>query len=482
MKPNQVTPLPLLNQIVYSSGSIAFNMMERMILLYAAFYYLPPREYGLAELFPAKTYYGFFTIFGLAVVLGRVFDAVSDPVVAALSDNSKARVGRRKIFMLISGAPLALTAALIFSPPYNGIENVANGVWLGVMMALFYVFFTGYANPFLALVSELGLNQSIRINLSTFIAALGLVGVALVTVAFPLITARLQAGGMDIRASYQWSAFFFAAIACVIAYLSTLGFKEKKHCLPSEPVNMGVLESLKKTYAVKHFITFLSGELFMMFCVNIITLGLMYYAVVIFKREQEFMTVIAGAALGGSMICFPLVNMLAKKYGKKKIMLIAVAVLSAATFAFFLLSFNMSGLFFYLGLAVLVVCGFPLAALSTLLYSTTADIAREDALRTGVKREAMFYGARALPLKLVIALSGLVFGFLISTFGKDIANPLGVQLSLLVVSVVSLFGLYCFYRYPEEKVLESLHFHEARLLQQQDSGKAAGSLDIDTAN
>ena len=90
--------------------------------------------------------------------------------------------------------------------------------------------------------------------------------------------------------------------------------------------------------------------------------------------------------------------------------------------------------------------------------------------------------ARALPLKLVIALSGLVFGFLISTFGKDIANPLGVQLSLLVVSVVSLFGLYCFYRYPEEKVLESLHFHEARLLQQQDSGKAAGSLDIDTAN
>ena len=105
-------------------------MMERMILLYAAFYYLPPREYGLAELFPSKTYYGFFTIFGLAVVLGRVFDAVSDPVVAALSDNSKARVGRRKLYMLISGAPLALTAALIFSP-YTGVESVANGSGLG---------------------------------------------------------------------------------------------------------------------------------------------------------------------------------------------------------------------------------------------------------------------------------------------------------------------------------------------------------------
>ncbi len=478
MNSKSCSPFPLLNQIIYSSGSMAFNMMERMILLYAAFYYLPPKEIGLPELFPGHTYYGFFTIFGLAVVLGRVFDSVSDPVVAALSDNSRARVGRRKFYMLLSGLPMALTAALVFSPPISGAESITNGIWFGVIMALFYIFFTAYANPFLALVSELGQSQSVRINLSTFIAVLGLVGVALITVVFPLIATKLQEGGMGIRESYQWVAFIFAAVACLMAYASTFGFKESKHCMPSEPVNMGVIESLKKTYSVKHFITFLSGELFMMFCVNIITLGLMYYAVVIFQRDQSFMIVIAGAALGSSMLCFPLVNILAKRYGKKKIMLIAVSILSVATFIFFLLSFNMTGLYFYLGIAVLAVCGFPLAALSTLLYSTTADIAREDALRTGVKREAMFYGARAVPLKLVIALSGLVFGFLISTFGKDIANPLGVQLSILMVSIVSLFGLYCFSRYPEEKVLESLRIHEVKLLRREGSDS---SEDIETA-
>ena len=60
----------------------------------------------------------------------------------------------------------------------------------------------------------------------------------------------------------------------------------------------------------------------------------------------------------------------------------------------------------------------------------------------------------------MIALSGLTFGFLISKFGKDVAEPLGVQLTLLVVSVVSLIGLYFFWRYPEEEVLASLKKHE----------------------
>lgn len=111
MNSKSCSPFPLLNQIVYSSGSMAFNMMERMILLYAAFYYLPPKEYGLSELFPGQRFYGFFTIFGLAVVLGRVFDSVSDPVVAALSDNSRARVGRRKLYGARAG-PLKLVIAL----------------------------------------------------------------------------------------------------------------------------------------------------------------------------------------------------------------------------------------------------------------------------------------------------------------------------------------------------------------------------------
>jgi hypothetical protein len=72
----------------------------------------------------------------------------------------------------------------------------------------------------------------------------------------------------------------------------------------------------------------------------------------------------------------------------------------------------------------------------------------------------MFFGARAVPLKLTIALAGVTFAFLLSRFGKDIANPLGVQLSVLVVAISSSLGYLFFSRYPEEEVRAFLREHE----------------------
>ena len=457
---NKLAPFTLSRQTLYSVGALSFNLTERMILLYLPIFYLPSKELGVHHLFPGGTFGGFLTIMGLIMVVGRVFDALADPVVASLSDRSRSPIGRRKLFKLISALPMALFAVLIFFPPLPHTESIINGLWCGAMLSLFYIAFTAYANPFLALVSELGQDEPMRINLNTFIAIFGLIGVALVTVAFPPIVEHLRTKGVVFHTSYAWAAVVFATFACLAGYISCLAYDEKKHTLPSTPVQTGIIESLKRTFGVKHFVTFLTGELFLMFCVNIVTYSMVYYAVAIFKKGEGFMTFIAGAALLGSMVSFPIVNHLGKTVGKKKVILFSVAFFALATMVLFILSFHMNSLLTYISLGIFFLCGFPLAALSALVYSTTSDIAREDAFRTGVRREAMFYGARAVPVKIVIALSGLTFGFLISKFGKDVAEPLGVQLTLLVVSVVSLIGLYFFWRYPEEEVLASLKKHE----------------------
>lgn len=471
---NKPAPFTLSRQMLYSIGALSFNLSERMILLYLPIFYLPSKELGAPQLFSGGTFWGFLTVIGLIMVVGRVFDALADPVIASLSDRSLSKVGRRKIFKLLSALPMTLFAALIFFPPFPGGESSLNGIWCGVMLSFFYIAFTAYANPFLALVSELGQDGPMRININTFIAIFGLVGVALVTVAFPPIVKFFRAGGGSFHTSYGWAAVLFAAVACLAGYVSCLAYDEKKHTLPTAPVETGLIESLKRTFGVKHFVTFLTGELFLMFCVNMVTYSMAYYAVVIFRKGEDFITFIAGAALLGSMVSFPLVNYLGKRVGKKKVILISVAFFSLATLLLFVLSFYMSPLLTYICLGIFFLCGFPLAALSALVYSTTSDIAREDAFRTGIRREAMFYGARAVPLKIVIALSGLTFGFLISRFGKDVAQPLGVQLTLLVVSLCSLIGFYFFSRYPEKEVLDSLKKHEQAAAGAAPGGAGAG--------
>ena len=451
-------PVPLSpgGQVLFSLGSASFTMLERLLILYVPFYYLPPGEYGVPNLVPEETFWGVATILGAAFLAGRVLDAVADPLVAAMSDGSSSPLGRRKLFLLLSALPLAATAALVFFPPARGEESVLNGVWLGVMLCFFYIFFTAYVNPYLALISELGHTGEQRINLSTLIALLGLVGMVLVTVGLPELVGRWQLKGMEFRESFRWAVLGISLLSLFLLYLATFSFKESRNCYAVKAHSIRVWESLKKTYAVRPFRVFLMGEVFLQFAMNITTLGLMYYAVVLFKQDQRFMSLLAALTIGAALLSFPFVNVTAKKVGKKKVILTGALLLALCSAAIFSFSFNLTGVYYYGGLSMFALAGIPLAILTILINPTIADLARAEAIREGEGREAMFFGARAVLLKLIIALAGVVFAFLLSAFGKDIANPLGVQLSILAVTLASICGCFFFACYPEKEVLASL--------------------------
>ncbi len=457
----RIIELPLAGQVVYASGSAAFTMLERLILLYMPFYYLPPREYNLENLIPDRTYLGLMTVLGFALLAGRIFDGIADPVIASLSDNSRSRLGRRKLFMVLGGLPLALSALLVFYPPHMGLLSPANGFWLTLVMVVFYLSFTAYVNPFMALLPELGHNNALRINLATMIAFFGLLGMIMVAILFPLLTGNLQDAGMEMRAAYRQAALIFTALSAVILYTATLGFNEKSHCFPTEAGRIGTWKSLRQTFSIRPFRIFLGAEMFLQFAMNMVTLGMIYYAVVLFGRDERFMVILAGLVIGGALLCFPLVNLAAKRLGKKRVITTGVLTLAVSGLTIFLLSYNLTGIWFYVSLTMFVLAGFPLAVLTILINPTIADLARADYYKTGLRREAMFFGARAIPLKLTIALAGVVFAFLLSTFGKDIDGSLGVQLSALVVALAAIGSYTIFRLYPEDEVMDILQKEES---------------------
>jgi glycoside/pentoside/hexuronide:cation symporter, GPH family len=452
----KVVHVPLAGQLLYASGSAAFTMLERLILLYMPFYYLPPVELGLTGLIYNRTYLGLFSVLGAALLLGRIFDGVADPVFASLSDNNRSRLGRRKIFLLVSSLPFAVTTVLIFSPPVLDGVAAVNGWWLGLVMALFYIFFTAYINPYLALLPELGHSNVLRINLSTMIAFFGLAGMVMVTVAFPLLTSYLQGEGFGMREAYRYGVIVFALFSVTLLIAATFGFKEKIHCLPVKDGRTGTWQSLRHTFGIRPFRIFLCGEMFLQFAMNLVTLGFIYYAVVLFRKDEKFIIVLAALTIGTALLFFPVVNLAAKKVGKKKVITTGVLCLSFSGLLIFILSFGTGSFFYYFSLAMFALAGFPLAVLTILVNPTIADLARADFYKTGERREAMFFGARAIPLKLTIALAGVVFAFLLSAYGKDVADSLGVQLSALVVSAAAYCSYKCFSLYPEKEVLAAL--------------------------
>lgn len=96
-----------------------------------------------------------------------------------------------------------------------------------------------------------------------------------------------------------------------------------------------------------------------------------------------------------------------------------------------------------------------MAILGILPNAMIADVADYDAKKTGVSRQAMFFGARTFMSKLGQMLAMLIFGWVI-TYGNSAANPIGVRLSAVIAAVACFGGMLVLLFYNEKEVLEGI--------------------------
>ena len=90
----------------------------------------------------------------IALAIAIVFDAITDPLVAAFSDNLKTRWGRRHPLMLISALPLGLSLFAIYVPPH-GLSETGLFTWLLGFTIATRGLMTLFVVPWSAIAAEL---------------------------------------------------------------------------------------------------------------------------------------------------------------------------------------------------------------------------------------------------------------------------------------------------------------------------------------
>jgi len=115
------------------------------------------------------------------LAVAMVFDAVTDPIVGAFSDNLQSRWGRRHPLMLVASLPLGLGIYLTFSPP-AGLSELSLMAWLLVCMVLTRGMMTLYFVPWAAIASELSDDYHERTSVMAYRYAVGWA----IGVSFPL--------------------------------------------------------------------------------------------------------------------------------------------------------------------------------------------------------------------------------------------------------------------------------------------------------
>lgn len=448
MKPR----LPLGSAIAYAVGQLGWSLVIGIVINFLVYFYLPPEGAGLPQLVPEIYLFGFISIIGIITMGGRLLDAITDPWIASLSDRSSARRGRRITFMTIGALPMVILMFLIFNPPHPTATYV-NLIWLTLTIFAFYIFFTVYQVPYTALIAELGHNPRERLNLCTYISVTFFVGQVISAQAPIMFNVFQDMFDISRVEAVRVSFGLLGLLALICLYVPVLLVNENKYSI-GEPSSVPLMQSLKMTFSNKQFVIFAVSDLIYWIFMTILQTGLIYYATVLLRQSEDYYSMIFVLLMGGSFLCYPFVNLAAKKVGKK-----SVLIFSLSLFAFSLLFTSQSGQDWIplplamQGYLVVLLAFFPLAAYGILPNAIVADIAENDALRTGSHREAIYFGARSFMMKLGQMIALLIFTSLL-VFGRDIGDDLGIRLTGLAGVAFCLLSLAFLYRYDEKNLLK----------------------------
>ena len=463
--------------IIFAIGQLGWSMLSGIISAWLVTFFLPTsgdiEKGAISYIVPGLIIGGFLTVIGLITALSRIFDAVTDPLIASLSDRSKNPRGRRIPFMQIAAIPLAAVTALLFCIDFGAWDSATgwvNILWVSVMIVLFYLFMTMYCTPYNALISEFGKTQEDRMFISTAISLTFFAGTLLAYTPF-VFAGIFQGLGLSFAWSYRVCFIFLAVAGCVCMLLPTFLLREKEF-VETEPSNENVLKSLVSTFKNKDFRTFAASDIMYWVGLTMFQTGLPFFVKVSMDLPEMMVMGLMGGMTVLSACFYPFVTGLVKKFGKKKLVIfgfLGLAVCYAITAVSSIPGVcpvegeASSALSWIFGIGVMVIAAFPMALLGIIPQSIVADVAEAEAVTTGQNREGMFFAARTFAMKFGQSLAMVLFTTfaIIGTTQVEGSNDIvaskpGLMIAAIVAVAFCVAGAVILMFYREKKVMKTI--------------------------
>ena len=382
------------------------------------------------------------TLFGLVLAVGRIFDAVTDPLIAGWSDRSNYKGGRRIPFMRAIAIPFAAVTVGLFALPQTA-SVAANDVILFVLLMVFYLFMTIFCTPYNALIAELGDTQQHRINVSTYISFTFIAGQS-ISFMLPNVAGMLE-GAFGQAGSVRMAVAIMATLACIAMLVPSLYIKEREY-IDSRPSKTAAFSSLLKTFQNGQFRRFVYSDVIYFFALTLFQTGLAFYETKLMEIEDTWTFVLTATMTFISVCLYPVVNKLAPKLGKKKLI-----VTGFFAYAVVFLITSLCGKGLYWGFIIAVCAAVPMAILGILPQACVADVAELSRLETGEDRSGMFFAARTFAFKMGQALAMVVF-----TSMTVSATRGSYRATAVVAFVTCVIGACLFLLYNEKMILSRI--------------------------
>lgn len=315
---------------------------------------------------------------GTVLLVSKVWDAVSDPLVGALSDRTRTAMGARRPWMAGGAVPLAVLFALVWAG--LPLQGTAAAFGYGALLIAYNTAYTAVVVPYGALTPSLTDDYDERTRLNAARMGWSMVGGLVAGVAMPLLR---EASGSWRVPGLALSLLLVPPI--LIAVRATAGLD---HLPKEDETQPGLLSGLLSVLAVPAFRRVAVCFVAAWSCIAVLSALLPFYVEHHVGRKELLDVLLAVLQLSG-LVCIPLVVAVSARVDKHVAFAGAMATWAVILLGLGLVGAGQVGLVIGLG----VLAGIGVAAAHVLPWSMLPDVVEVDALERGQERAGAFYGA-----------------------------------------------------------------------------------------
>jgi len=372
-------------------------------------------------------------MWSLVFLFPRIFDAITDPIMGFISDNTKSKWGRRRQYVLIGGILMGI--AYIFMWQLYKVDGVQYNFWYFFLWSLvFYLGLTIFSVPYVAMGYEMSDDFHERTNIMAIAQFIGQWAWVIAPLFWIIMYDEnwFPSADIAVRELAIWVAIPSAICAIVPAIFIKTNSTLNEDYEPLNSANIGnslikIIKSFAEAFKIKEFRK-LCGATFLIFNAFNTVAALTFFVIVykLFNGDAGASGIWVSmfgclGALGTTFIVIPAVAWMSKKLGKKKAFMLSQSIS--------LVGYSMLYFLFIPGKPWLYVIALPffsfgIGSLFTIMMSMTADVIDIDEMNTGKRREGIFGAIYWWMVKVGYGIAGALSGVIITIvgFNSDLAT------------------------------------------------------------
>ncbi|PLX01694.1 MAG: MFS transporter [Marinilabiliales bacterium] len=342
---------------------------------------------------------------GTIMLIARVWDMISDPIMGVIADRTNTKWGKFRPYLLWMALPYSILAVMTFSTPDLG--QTGKVIYAGATYLLLMTVFTAINLPYSSLGAVMTSNSNERAGLNSYRFVFAFTGQLIVT-GTALYLANYFGNG-DNAKGYQYTLILFSVISFILFMITFKSTKERVSPPPKQQSNLKKdLRDLfnNRPWVILFFVVILS---FVMFALQNLSIAYYFkYYVGVEQQVQVFNVVGTIALIAG----IPLSKPLARRFGNKNVFM-ASSFISGLFFVLLYFPSNDDVTAFYV---LNILAKFTYAPAVPLLWTMLADSADYSEWKTGRRATGLVFSAATFAQKAGWGLGGALAGWLLALY------------------------------------------------------------------